>query len=57
MGVKVDGLREAQGAAQQLLLGEPDHGRRDAEVAIDQLRAKFGNQAVKSARLVTSEEE
>ena len=57
VGVKVDGLREAQGAAQQMLLGEPDHGRRDAEVAIDQLRAKFGNQAVKSARLVTSEEE
>jgi len=52
VGVRVDGLSAAQGAAQQLMLGEPARGRRDAEVAIDQLRARFGPGAVRPARLV-----
>ncbi|MFA7324092.1 MAG: DNA polymerase IV [Candidatus Nanopelagicales bacterium] len=52
VGVRVDGLQESQGSAQQLLLGETDHGRRDAEVAIDRLRARFGPDAVRPARLV-----
>jgi DNA polymerase-4 len=55
VGVRADGLQESQGAAQQLLLGEPDHGRRDAEVAIDRLRARFGPDAVRAARLVDPE--
>jgi len=52
VGVRVEGLAGADGAPAQLLLGEPDHGRRDAEVAIDGLRARFGDAAVRSARLV-----
>ena len=52
VGVRVDGLSEAQGAAQQLMLGEPERGRRDAEVAVDQLRARFGQGAVRPGRLI-----
>jgi len=52
VGVRVEGLAGADGAPAQLLLGEPDHGRRDAEVAIDGLRARFGDAAVRPARLV-----
>jgi DNA polymerase-4 len=57
VGVRLDGLQASAGAAQQLLLGEPEHGRRDAEVAIDQLRLRFGPKAVRSARLVAPEGE
>ena len=52
VGIRVEGLAGAEGAPAQLLLGEPEHGRRDAEVAIDGLRARFGDAAVRSARLV-----
>jgi DNA polymerase-4 len=52
VGVRVEGLAGADGAPAQLLLGEPEHGRRDAEVAIDGLRARFGDAAVRAARLV-----
>ena len=34
----------------QLLFGEPEHGRRDAELAIDTLRDKFGPGVVRPAR-------
>ena len=50
---RVDGLLSAVEAPDQLLLGEPEHGRRDAELAIDTLRDKFGPQAVRPARTVT----
>ena len=52
VGIRVEGLAGAEGAPAQLLLGEPEHGRRDAEVAIDGLRVRFGDAAVRSARLV-----
>jgi len=52
VGVRVEGLAGADGAPAQLLLGEPEQGRRDAEVAIDGLRARFGDAAVRAARLV-----
>ena len=52
VGVRAEGLVEAAGAPQQLLLGEPEHGRRDAEVAVDALRARYGSSAVRPARLV-----
>ena len=53
MGVKVDGLLAADEVPDQLLLGEPEHGRRDAELAIDTLRDKFGPGAVRPGRTVT----
>ena len=52
VGVRMEGLADAQGAPQQLLLGEPEHGRREAEVAVDALRARYGSAAVRPARLV-----
>lgn len=52
VGVRAEGLRAAEGAAQQLILGAPDHGRREAEVAVDALRARFGSDAVLPGRLV-----
>jgi len=52
VGVRVEGLVRA-GSAQQLVLGQPEHGRRDAEVAVDLLRARFGRSAVRQARLVS----
>ena len=52
VGGRAEGLVEAAGAPQQLLLGEPEHGRRDAEVAVDALRARYGSSAVRPARLV-----
>jgi DNA polymerase-4 len=52
VGVRVEGLADAQDAPHQLLLGEPEHGRREAEVAVDALRARYGSNAVRPARLV-----
>jgi len=52
VGVRMEGLAESQDVPQQLMLGEPDNGRRDAEIAVDTLRARYGSAAVKPARLV-----
>ena len=52
VGVRVEGLMPAQDAPRQLLIGAPDHGRREAEVAVDAIRARFGSDAVLPARLV-----
>lgn len=52
VGVRIEGLADAESEPQQLLLGEPDIGLRDAEVAVDALRAKYGDLAVRPARLV-----
>ncbi len=52
VGVRMEGLASAQDSPQQLLLGEEEHGRREAEVAVDTLRARYGSDAVRSARLV-----
>jgi DNA polymerase-4 len=57
VGVKVDGLLAAGEAPDQLLFGEPEHGRRDAELAIDTLREKFGPGAVRPARTVSGSPE
>lgn len=52
VGVRVEGLIASDDAPRQLLLGESDTGRREAEVAVDALRARFGSHAVRPARLV-----
>lgn len=52
VGVKVDGLVPATEAPEQLLMGAPEHGRREAELAIDKLRSKYGPSAVKPGRTV-----
>ncbi len=52
VGIRVEGLVDAEEAPQQLLLGAPEVGRREAEVAVDAIRARFGTDAVRPARLV-----
>jgi DNA polymerase-4 len=53
VGIRAEGLIGAADAPQQLLLGEPEHGRREAEVAVDALRARYGSTAIRPARLVS----
>ncbi len=52
VGVRAEGLVDAAQTPQQLVLGEPETGRREAEVAVDELRVRFGTDAVRSARLL-----
>lgn len=50
LGVRAEGLVSA--TAQQLSFDDIDDARRDAEVAVDRLRERFGSSAVQSARLL-----
>lgn len=52
VGVRAEGLQAAAGASAQPVLGEPEFGWRDAEVAVDGLRARFGSAAVVPASLL-----
>jgi DNA polymerase-4 len=51
LGVRVEGLGTAD-EARQLLLGEREHGWRDAERAADAATARFGSAAVRPASLL-----
>jgi len=57
VGVRVEGLMEADQAPEQLLLDAPEHGWRDAERAADAATLRFGRGAVVPARLVGDDEE
>lgn len=52
VGVRMEGLGDAAEAPHQMSFDEPDHGHRDAEVAIDALRSRFGASAVQPGRVV-----
>lgn len=52
VGVRVEGVREADGVPHQLLLGEKDSGWREAEQAVDRAARRFGAGAVRPAALV-----
>ncbi|WP_238007707.1 DNA polymerase IV [Dactylosporangium sp. AC04546] len=52
IGVRVEGLVQADGAPRQMTLGERDHGWRDAERAADAVAARFGSGLVKPASLL-----
>ena len=52
VGVRAERLDAQDGAAGQLSLGEPEHGRRDAELAADAARGRFGSAAVGPASLL-----
>lgn len=52
LGVRAEGLQSTQLASFQPALDEPDHGWSEAEQAVDQARAKFGERAIKPARLI-----
>jgi len=55
VGVRVEGLTEADHAPIQGLLDEPEHGWRDADRAVDRASARFGAGAVRPASLVEGE--
>jgi DNA polymerase-4 len=50
--VRVEGLLDADLAPEQLLIGAPEHGWRDAERAVDRISERFGSGSVVPARLV-----
>ena len=52
VGVRVEGLREVTEHAEQLQLGAPESGWREAEQAVDRASARFGAGAVRPAALV-----
>lgn len=52
VGVRAEGLVDAEETPEQLLLGEPDRGWRDADRAIDEAARRFGAGAIRPARLV-----
>ncbi len=52
VGVRVEQLIERSSATEQLLLGAPERGRRDAEEALDRVRDRFGPSSVQPARLL-----
>jgi DNA polymerase-4 len=55
VGVRVEGLLEADGSPRQMLLGERPRGWRDAEQAADRAALRFGRGAVRPASLVDRE--
>lgn len=57
IGVRLEGLVPRQDAPLQGLLGEPEHGWRDAELAVDAASARFGRGIVRPASLVGSRDE
>jgi len=52
VGVRVEGICDAADAPHQLLLGEREHGWRDAEQAVDRVARRFGAGVVRPAALV-----
>jgi nucleotidyltransferase/DNA polymerase involved in DNA repair len=52
VGIRVEGLVDAETRPEQLLLDEPEHGRRDAELAVDQAARRFGPGAIRPGSLV-----
>ena len=52
VGVRVEGIRDADQEPHQLQLGERLHGWRDAEQAVDRATRRFGAGAVRPATLV-----
>jgi DNA polymerase-4 len=52
VGVRVEGIQEADEVEAQLVLGAPERGWREAEEAVDRLADRFGRHAVRPARLL-----
>ena len=55
VGVRATGLVPSSESSVQLVFSDRDSGWREAEEAIDQVSLKFGNSAVKPARLIKPE--
>ncbi len=52
VGVRLEGLVDADTRPEQLVLDAPEHGRRDAELAVDQAARRFGPGAIRPGSLV-----
>ena len=52
VGVRVEGLTDADTAPRQLVLGDREHGRREVEQAADRAVRRFGSGMVRPASLV-----
>jgi DNA polymerase-4 len=52
VGVRMTGLVDVAQAPIQGVIGEPEHGWRDADRAVDRARSRFGSGAVRPASLV-----
>jgi DNA polymerase-4 len=52
VGVRVEGIVEADEVEPQLVLGAPERGWREAEEAVDRLTDRFGRGSVRPARLL-----
>lgn len=52
IGVRMEQLAETASGAEQLALGAPEHGWRDADLAADAARSRFGVGAVRPASLL-----
>jgi DNA polymerase-4 len=57
VGVRVEGLQPAGTQPEQLALGEPETGWREAEQAVDRAVRRFGTGAVRPATLVATQPE
>jgi DNA polymerase-4 len=52
VGVRASGLTDTAGTPVQAMIGEPEHGWRDADRAVDRARARFGPGSVRPASLI-----
>jgi len=52
VGVRVEGLTDVEHSTEQLMIGAPTHGWRDAEQAVDRAVTRFGPGAVRPAVLI-----
>jgi DNA polymerase-4 len=52
IGVRVEQLADSAGGGEQLALDAPEHGWRDADLAADAARSRFGTAAVRPASLI-----
>jgi DNA polymerase IV len=57
VGVRLEGLVDADGADEQLLLDAPEHGWREADQAVDKASRRFGAGVVRPAALVPREDD
>jgi DNA polymerase IV len=54
VGVRLTGLADVATRSEQLMIGAPEQGWREAEQAVDRATARFGPDAVRPARLIAS---
>jgi len=52
IGVRMEQLAGTTGSGEQLALDAPEHGWRDADLAADQARSRFGSSAIRPASLL-----